>query len=161
MIIGIDPGFTGAVAFYKPTNRNTPLEELAIYDLPLIQIMNRKQIDAVIFTKIMRTFIRGEKILFAAIEDVHAMPNNIPSRAFRFGYNAGILLGVLSALNIKVLRVNPATWKSALNLSSDKKKSLTLAKKLFPSYTHYFQRAKDDGRAEAALIAYYARKCLY
>ena len=152
MIIGIDPGFSGAIAFLYPDN------VLHIKDMPIRAIMNRKQVDGHAFALILKAYkYRGAA--FAAIEDVHSMPGQGVTSTFRFGYNAGILLGVLQALDIKVLRIKPSVWKVALGLSSDKSKSLTLAKKLFPAYKEYFTRAKDDGRAEAALLAHFAREC--
>ena len=148
MIIGIDPGFSGAIAFYEKG-------VLLIHDMPLRKIMDRTQVDAVQFSTYIIDMKRQCRIAFAVVEDVHAMPKQGITSTFRFGYNAGILLGVLEALRVKVLRVKPNAWKPALGLSSDKGKSLALAKKLFPAYHHYFERAKDDGRAEAALLARY------
>lgn len=150
MIIGIDPGFSGAIAFlYK--------QELDVVDLPIMRIKNRKQVDPVSFTAIINCAPR--KIAFAAIEDVHSMPKQGVASTFKFGYNAGILLGVIQALGIKVFRIDPSIWKAALGISSDKKESLALAKKLFPAYKAYFTRVKDNGRAEAVLLAHFARKC--
>lgn len=151
MIIGIDPGFSGAIAFLLGN-------KLIIKDLPLKLFMGRKQINGRSFSLIIKKHL--PKIKFAVIEDVHAMPNQGVVSMFRFGYNAGILLGVLEANNIDVLKVKPSVWKSALNLSSDKKKSLALAKKTFPGYMDYFKRAKNDGRAEAALLAFFAQQSL-
>ena len=148
MVIGIDPGFTGAISFVVSK------DVMQVFDLPLKLFMGRKQIDGTAFAKLIKD--RQHLIRFAIIEDVHAMPNQGVTSTFRFGYNAGILLGVLNALNVKVLKVKPSVWKCALNLSSDKKKSLQLAKKKFPAYKELFKRAKDDGRAEAALLALYA-----
>lgn len=88
------------------------------------------------------------------------MPNQGVASMFRFGYNAGILLGVLNALEIKVLKVKPAVWKSALNLSSDKSKSLKLARKLFPSLHNQLRMQKNDGRAEALLLAHFGATVL-
>ena len=153
IIIGIDPGFSGAIAFYNSTTKR-----LKIYDLPLKKIMNKNQIDGVRFSQMIR-FI-SDDIEFAAIEDVHAMPNQGVVSTFRFGYNAGILLGVLCAHGLKILRIKPSVWKSALNLSANKKDSIELAKKAFPKYKGYFTRQKDDGRAEAALIALFASNCV-
>lgn len=144
MVIGIDPGFSGAIAFYNKS-------KLKVYDLPLKKFMGRNQIDGEAFAKIIKQY--NKNISFAVIEDVHSMPEQGVVSTFRFGYNAGILLGVLNALNIKVLKVKPAVWKSALGLTSSKKLSLELAKETFPFYLQYFKRAKDDGRAEAALLA--------
>lgn len=148
MVIGIDPGFSGAICFYSSP------DVMKIYDLPLKQYMNRTQIDAEAFAKLIKQTAR--QIDFAVIEDVHAMPGQGVTSMFRFGYNAGILLGVLCALNIKVLRLKPAAWKSALGLGRDKKASLALAIKYFPKYRDDFKRARDDGRAEAALLAHFA-----
>lgn len=150
MIIGIDPGFTGAIAYLHP-NR------LWIYDLPVKIIMNKKQIDARLFSDLLKI---NTPIEYAVIEDVNSMPNQGVSSTFRFGYNAGILYGILIARNIKVLKVKPNVWKPALGLDRDKKKSLELAKKIFPKYKDYFKLMKHNGRAEAALIAHFAQKSL-
>ena len=168
MIIGIDPGFSGAIATLNSTNGygspklKTELCDLTVWDMPLIQINGRPQVDAKQFAHKLRymTKIHKVSIQFAAVEDVHAMPEQGVVSTFRFGYNAGILLGVLQALNIKVLRIKPNVWKPALGLSRDKNDSLKLARKLFPRYSKkYFTRKKDDGRAEAALLAHFAREC--
>ena len=150
MIIGIDPGFTGAIAFL---NRN----KLLIQDLPIRLIMKKKQIDERKFAAIIKD---APCIDYAAIEDVHSMPNQGVASTFTFGYNAGILLGVLAAHNIKILKVRPNVWKPALGLDRDKKKSLVLARKVFPDYQSYFKLMKHNGRAEAALIAHFAQKSL-
>lgn len=149
-IAGIDPGFTGAIAFLSDSS-------LSVYDLPIKKIMNKKQVCGKQLTKLFKK----HAVDICVIEDVHSMPDQGVASTFTFGYNAGILLGVAEALGIKVLKVKPAAWKSALNLSKDKKKSLALAIKLFPEYKDLFKRAKDDGRAEAALLAYLIKKQLY
>jgi hypothetical protein len=46
-------------------------------------------------------------------------------------------------------------WKKALALDSDKQKSLDLARKLWPDAP--LKRQKDNGRAEALLMAYWLR----
>ncbi len=159
MIIGIDPGFTGAIAtvsFHGTGKRGK--RNLKVYDMPLTKVMGRKQICANTIVEIIEPL--AVLVNFAVIEDVHSMPGQGVSSTFRFGYNAGILFGILSALDIKIIRVKPAVWKSALNLSSDKNKSITLAIKSFPEYAGYFNLKKHDGRAEAALLAHYGRRLL-
>jgi len=153
LIIGIDPGFSGAIAFLHNNNK------LIVNDMPLVKINNRKQVDCDKINELIKTAkINSKNFNFAAIEDVHSMPGQGVASTFRFGYNAGILLGILKSNDIKVLRVRPTVWKSALGLSRKKSESLMLAKKIFPYYKTYFNRAKDDGRAEAALLAYYAKQ---
>lgn len=149
MIIGIDPGFSGAISFLRE-------DTLIIKDLPITKLNKKKQIDACAFSnmiKIYRTLIK-----LAVIEDVHSMPGQGVVSTFTFGYNAGILYGVLASLSIPIIRVKPSVWKPALGLSSDKKRSIALAKKIFIDYQEYFKRQKDDGRAEAALLAHFVQR---
>ena len=89
------------------------------------------------------------------------MPGQGVVSTFNFGYNAGILLGVLEAHRLTVLKVKPNVWKCNMGLDRNKNTSIALAKKKFPDYSSYFKRAKDDGRAEAALIAWYAHKTFF
>lgn len=153
MIIGIDPGFTGAIAYLDGEN-------LKIFDLPLKLVNGRNRIDAEVFAyKVGRAKFEN-RIRFAVIEEIGSMPDQGISSTARFNYNAGILYGALAGLGIKVMFVKPTVWKPALGLNRDKKKSLALAKELFPLHRAYFKRVKDDGRAEAALIAHFARECL-
>ena len=152
MIIGIDPGLKGAIAFLS---EHKYVHTLFIEDLPLKTIMGRKQVDPKALAKIVRDM--QVKIKFAVIEDVASRPDDGVVSAFRFGFSTGILYGVLETLDIKILRVKPSVWKPALGLDSNKKKSLALAKKIWPLHGHYFARVKDDGRAEAALLAHFAK----
>jgi crossover junction endodeoxyribonuclease RuvC len=151
MIIGIDPGFTGAMAFLYS-------DKLLIEDLPVKKIKNKRQIDEKLFVSLVEKHICG--VEYAVIEDIGAMPGQGISSTSRFTYNAGILLGVLAALKIPTYKVLPSVWKPALGLSRCKKSSLALAKKLFIDNKDDFRLIKHDGRAEAALIAYFARESL-
>lgn len=151
-IVAIDPGLKGAIAFLPKYHR------MIIYDLPLKTYMGRKEIDGTALHEMIKERLIYFKFTFAVIEDVHAMPHDGVVSASRFGLGTGIIMGVLNAIRIPILRIKPTVWKSALNLSSDKKKSLALARKLFPDYTDYFRLVKHDGRAEAALMAYYVRE---
>lgn len=150
MIIGIDPGFKGAIAVL---NKDI---DLILYDMPLIKYMNKNQVDATEFSNIIEHY--KKQTLMAIVEDVHSYPKQGVTSTFTFGYNAGILLGVLKAHNIRTLRVKPSSWKCALGLDRNKKNSIALAVRTFPKYKYYFARAKDDGRAEAALLADYASR---
>ena len=49
----------------------------------------------------------------------------------------------------------PASWKKHFKLSKDKGVSRATASQRFPQNAELFKRVKDDGRAEAALIALY------
>ena len=87
------------------------------------------------------------------IEAVHAMPKQGVSSSFNFGYGAGLLEGICAALNYPIDLIPPATWKRGAGLPADKGACRQLAARYWPGAAHMFSRVKDDGRAEAALMA--------
>jgi crossover junction endodeoxyribonuclease RuvC len=74
---------------------------------------------------------------------------------FNFGRSAGIIEGVVAALEMPNTYVTPQTWTKAVGRAAGKDASRMRAMELFPSQADLFKRAKDDGRADAALIAYW------
>ena len=155
IIIGMDPGFTGAIGVIDLVDN----ECRYIEDMPtLIDRKGKKQIDVGTLSNIVLDLDSRFDIQFAAVEKVGSMPNQGLSSTFRFGYGAGTLEGVLRAHDVDCRFYLPQMWKACLGLSPSKKESLILARKLWPDASKYFKRAKDDGRAEACLIAHYARK---
>ena len=83
------------------------------------------------------------------------MPKDGAVQAFAFGKATGGVLGVLAGLEVPTLEVRPAVWKVLMGVPADKNTSRAMAQKLFPRYAEKFKRVKDDGRAEAALMAQY------
>ena len=92
------------------------------------------------------------------IEDVHSMPRQGVASAFKFGRAFGTVIGVVGGAGIPINYVTPGKWKRALGLSSDKTACRRRAQELWPQQAHLFARVKDDGRAEAALIALYGSR---
>lgn len=141
MILGIDPGLGGALAFHG----STPV----FYDMPL----RDGEVDGHRLHEILHTF-RSE-IEFAAVENVASRPRQ--KGVFNFGVSTGKVLGVLEALSIPIVRVSPQKWKQAMGLrGADKQVSVELAKALVPAAAPHLTLKKHDGRAEALLIALYA-----
>lgn len=87
------------------------------------------------------------------------MPKDGPVQAFSFGKSAGAIeMGAVFSGGKRVL-VRPSIWKTQLGLTGqDKSASRNLAARLFPAYSEFFKRVKDDGRAEAVLLAYYGSR---
>jgi crossover junction endodeoxyribonuclease RuvC len=54
--------------------------------------------------------------------------------------------------------VSPQKWKRHFGLTSDKDESRRAASRLLPKSAHLWARVKDDGRAEAALLAIYGAR---
>jgi crossover junction endodeoxyribonuclease RuvC len=73
---------------------------------------------------------------------------------FSFGRALGVIEGVTAGFRMNVDWVTPQAWKKHYGLiKSDKNASRAKAQEVFPAYRDLFARAKDDGPAEAALIA--------
>lgn len=141
-IMGLDPGASGAVAFYYPEKPQL----ISAYDVPLVD----KSINAAALYDLIRQY--GPDL--AVVEIVHAMPKQGVSSSFNFGKSYGTALGVIGALKIPTCHVSPTRWKKYFGLSADKEEARALAISKWPAALH-FRRKKDNGRAEAALLALY------
>jgi len=148
-IMGVDPGLTGAIAFYFPDHP----ERVSVEDMPVAG----GRLDAVTLTRRIRQFSPD----LAVVESVHAGKGWGNGVTFSFGEGCGVVRGVLGALEIPTHMVTPPSWKKHWRLlKAEKDDSRALALRLFPSVGSHFARKKDDGRAEAALIARYGAEVL-
>jgi hypothetical protein len=148
IIMGIDPGISGAVAFYFPIAPS----RIAVDDVPVA--------GGEINTAELARQIRIHRPTMAVIERVSAMPGNGAVSMFNFGRSYGDVRGVIGALDIPLHFVTPQKWKKHFGLTSDKDQSRLRAIRMFPAVADQFKRKKDDGRAEAALIALYGAEVL-
>jgi crossover junction endodeoxyribonuclease RuvC len=74
---------------------------------------------------------------------------------FAFGRAAGVVEGALAGLGVPYTDVPPATWIKAMGVRGGKDGARNRAMELWPKQAELFKRVKDDGRADAALIAAY------
>ena len=155
-ILGIDVGLSGALALYSEDNLQT-------FPIPLIigkKLKNGNKLKNTIdMSELARMIDSWSKdIKFVIIEQVHAMPSQGVTSMFNFGMTYGIIQGIIAANFIPVKFVSPQTWKKALEVPADKKLSRLRATELFPNNSDQWRKAMWDGRAEAAMIAYYGSK---
>lgn len=149
MIVGCDPGKSGALARLDDHGRL-----LEVADMPVVgPIISATLLDEIVHNWIDPMFDPPYGV--AVIEDVHAMPKQGVSSVFSFGRALGVAEGVLCGNGLSVRYVSPAKWKRALGLTADKGVSRRRAIELWPDQAKAFARVKDDGRAEAALIAWW------
>lgn len=149
-IIGIDPGASGAVAILEPDG-----SLVQVFDMPAVEIVvggkAKKRISPEMLASELRLYnVHGTT---AVVEQVNAMPGQGVTSMFAFGNAYGLALGVLAGLGIPTRTVTPGTWKKALKLNTGKDASRAEAARRWPQQAGEFRRVKDDGRAEAALIA--------
>ena len=141
IVLGVDPGKSGALAFY-----NSDEDTVDVFDMPVV--------NGEVHAAEIARLIQMAKPKCAIIERVHAMPKNGAVSMFNFGFSYGSVRGVTATLFIPTTLVTPTVWKRHYKLSSDKEASRWLAINTWPANPN-FSRKKDDGRAEAALIAKY------
>lgn len=144
-IMGLDPGVSGAVSFYFPAHS----ENIAIYDMPSFG----KEVNCHELTALIKQYCPT----MAIIEAVHSFPGQGVSSSFNFGCSYGMIRGVVAACGIPTHLVQPQRWKKYFSLTKDKDLSRRLAAMTWPE-CNMFNRKKDDGRAEAALLALYGAK---
>lgn len=150
-IAGIDPGKTGALAILHDDSF------IEFFDVPSIKVKGKEEPAWSQWAFEWRTALNLSGVEMIVIEQVSAMPGQGVTSMFNFG---GVFRFVhaLACGVAPIEFVRPATWKAKLGLlNSGKSASREKCRTLFPSSVPYLTRVKDDGRAEAALLAYYGR----
>lgn len=164
MILGIDPGFTGAIALYSPIDHSV----IDVIDMPLIQpteslfggASERKTIDVGQMASFI--LVHSKNITLAVVEQVSAAPEQGVVSMFRFGEGFGMIQGVLSTIGIKTLKPIPSVWKLGMNVSADKNSSISRVALEFGGQfmAEKAPLKKHHGRCEAILLAMFGAKSL-
>lgn len=150
-ILGIDPGINGAWAV---------VDELgAILSAAALPTTGEGKQAMVSGAHLVALFQHWQPAK-AAVERVGSMPGQGLSSTFRFGRAVGIIEGVIASLGIPIVYVAPGVWKKHFKLAGpDKEPSRQRAIETWPkAATLYFNRKKDHGVAEAALIALWGQR---
>jgi Holliday junction resolvasome RuvABC endonuclease subunit len=142
-ILGIDPGAHGAVALLV----NGRLESVA--PMPATPVRNKARVDAAALAELIRRAAPDHAVL----EQVASRPQQGVASMFAFGQAYGIVLGVLGAFMVPVTTVTPTEWKTALRVPAAKGEARARASQLLPDGATLWPLAKDDGKAEAAMLA--------
>lgn len=153
-IIGIDPGAAGAVAILEPDG-----SLVQVFDMPSVEVVVGGKAKRRVSPEMLAAELRGYNVhgTTAIVEQVSAMPGQGVSSMFAFGQAYGLALGVLAGMTIPARTVTPASWKRAMKLNTGKDAARAEAARRWPQHAAEFKRVKDDGKAEAALIAEWAR----
>ncbi len=180
LILGIDPGLRGAVA-YLGINEDT-CELLHIDSCPVLQKQRKvqrndkesgkkkvKQINSKFFDKAgMLELLRNISIryfttkIFCVLERAQAMQDQGVVSTFTNGVGYGYWEMALVSTNIPYISIHPSGWaraalKEAPEELEGKERTIWVAKKRFP-YINFIPprcRVPNDGWADAANIAYY------
>ena len=152
LIIGIDPGITGAICFFE----NGEIKD--VIEMPNMAEgkKNKRQVNGQqIYNEIYnRTRDISKKDIAVVIEQVSAMPGQGVTSMFNFGQSFGVLKGICSAMQLPMHFIRPAKWKKYFNLiKSEKDASRTKVIEIFPYISSKLSKKKDSNKADAILIA--------
>lgn len=156
-IVGIDPGATGALALVDAVDDTL----LDVYDMPILKLKIGATVSSQVAVGALETIFQkfmARGALHVYIEQVGSTPGKGAVQMFRFGENFGILKGVVHMLACPVTYVSPAEWKRAIRCPREKDGARIRASQLFPLWSAAFTRGKDDGRAEASMLALYGAR---
>jgi len=143
--IGIDPGFSGAWGMIDHNNEFMGCGDMHHTEKHILS--NKIWIE-------MFEALQGDDCE-VVVESVHSFSGQGVASTFKFGTAFGGAVALAERLKCPWHLVTPQVWKKALKLDSDKNKSLVLARQLWP--TAPLKRQKDNGRAEALLMAHWLR----
>jgi len=149
-------GLSGGIAFRKG-------EAMEVHPMPTFQIAKshgtRRVLDLTTLARLIDDRTKNESGVRVYIEQVSAMPKQGVVSMFTFGECYGAIRGIVAAYFLQVHAVTPNVWKRALKVGADKDDARHRASQLMPTYSHLWARRKDDGLAEAAMIALFAQEC--
>ena len=148
-IIGCDPGARGAIAILEAKSGDL----VQVFDMPAVDVATSGKIKRRVSPEMLASELRLYQDATAVVEQVGAMPGQGVSSMFAFGQAYGLVLGVLAGMSIPTSTVTPAKWKKAMGVNASKDGSRAKAAQLWPASAGEFKRVKDDGRAEACLLA--------
>lgn len=157
-VVGIDPGLSGAIAALA-----LPKLSLVVFDIPTFSVQvgkkTRQRCDMRSTWLKIQGLAGGEPNL-VVLEDIGG-GRPMQQGATAFGIIAGALEMACVAASLPLHKEEPAVWKKALKLKAHKDRAARkdearqLASRLFPAYAHLWALKSKDGRAEAALLAWY------
>lgn len=161
LTFGIDPGQTGAIAVLAD---GVPV---GFIDMPTYaRKAGGNEVDPFVLAARIRGVVMKHPgaYVHAVLEQVNAMPSIKgpdgkrrdmgASSGFRFGESFGTIKGVMGALGIAWIAIEPAKWKKLLGLTGcEKDVARTYAIQRYPMVAEQLCRKKDIGRADALLIA--------
>lgn len=147
LIVGIDPGVSGAIVAVRGR------EIVTCQDMPTVAVRGKNIVDAAGVVMVLEVLAHQTEI--AILEHVQGVQQAGATSAFTFGRGFGVIEGVLAGLGVRHELVRPQRWTKDLRVTRDKGDHRRAAMRLWPGSRDLFARAKDDGRADAALLCHW------
>lgn len=150
VIIGIDPGITGAVA------RISNSSSIQVEDMPIMakgkgSSKVKNQVNAAALYDLLKGWAGFSGVVYC--ERISAMPGQGVASMFSMGDSFGVIRGVCASIGIPIVFITPPQWKKYFGLGKDKEICRAKAIEIFPYMP--LAKKKDHNKAEALLIAKY------
>lgn len=145
-VMGIDPGLKGGLALLSA-------DGLLIERMPVFKVDGKETLDALAIKRLILDWDPQGVV----VEKQMVLPGQGSTSGSRTGFHFGLLVGLIQALNLPITLVGPKTWKRAMACPADKDGARYRASQLFPDHADSWRLKRDDGLAEAAIIALYGR----
>ena len=149
-IMGIDPGFSGALAVL-----DSELKIEFTMDMPILKVGKKRELDEARLSVIFKMW--RSRSINVALEKSQTMPNQGIVSSGRYMASYGFLHGLCVGNGIPYHLIQPQTWKKAMmpDMGKDKGASIQKVSQLYPELS--LTRVKDHGIADAILIARYLK----
>jgi crossover junction endodeoxyribonuclease RuvC len=149
MIIGIDISVTGGIAVLSASG-----ELIEVHAMPCLADghAGRRAVNGPLLASIVFALPCDARLRRACV----CKPGEGAVGTFAFGRSpCGVIEGVLAAAGVRCQFLTPACWKRTVGLPPGRSKDASRAAAIqrWPTRAELFSRKKDDGVAEAALIA--------
>ena len=142
--------------------RGCAIDSVQIFDTPTVTVEGEKSKRRYLVPgmALLLAPYRDRQDVLVILENVHSMPKQGVASSFSFGEGKGMWEGIIAAYNLPLETPSPQRWKKEIMADQGKEKDAARykASQLYPNIAHLFSRVKDDGRAEALLMAEYGRR---
>lgn len=165
---GIDPGKHGAISILTKSG------QLIKSPFPLIGKSGKEELDLKKMGEFFRNIRTHYPNIMFIVEEVHSLFGMSAKSNFQFGFNNGLLIGMLNAMSFSYTLVQPKEWQKHVWRNADKvmmtvkgktktdtkSTSSKAAARIFPKedFTPTARSKKDhDGMVDSSLLCYYGR----
>ena len=163
IVIGVDPGLTGAMAAICSQRGLLDVIDIPICDNGHAGGSMRNWVDVATLMLALRDWstrfeFAAHGQLLAAMERPIPMPS-LPAQTIAVQFDTvGAIRAVLVCRACAVTMVAPGAWKRRYGLHREKDASRECALRLHPGAAKQLARKKDHNRAEAILVGHWLRR---
>ncbi|MGL4458322.1 MAG: hypothetical protein ACRCUB_07995 [Plesiomonas shigelloides] len=150
VVLGVDPGFTGALAWAKDG-------KISVAKMPTLRVKGKTRLDIPALLALINTASPDVVV----VEQATASPMMGVSSAFNFGMQFGVIMGLLAHQPCIVDCPHPTVWRRKLELPSggtykrNKEISRERAAEIYPELSKSLQKSGSHGSADALLLMHY------